>query len=98
MASFNISIELRGKDDEKGDYRRLRDRMSEQGFRHSVVDKAGINFRLPRDEYVYTGYETRQEILEKVRQILLEFNPDPGVMVTEAAGRAWTGLEKIDLS
>ncbi|MGP6487042.1 hypothetical protein [Duffyella gerundensis] len=98
MASFNISIELRGEEDAAADYRRLRSKMSEHGFRHSVSDKTGTHFRLPRDEYTWSGYATRHEVLDKVYLILVEFIPDPGVMVTEAAGRAWRGLKEIDLS
>lgn len=98
MGSFNISIELRGEVDAAGDYRHLRDRMNENGFKHSVSDKAGIAFRLPRDEFTFSGYTSRQELLDKVYGVVSEFIPEPGVMITESAGRIWRGLKEIDLS
>jgi hypothetical protein len=99
MVNFNISIELRGLAEEAAeDYRRLRDRMGEAGFRHSIRDEAGAQLRLPRDEFTFAGYFSCEEVLDIVYKIVSEFIPAPGVMVTKSAGRAWRGLEKIDLS
>jgi hypothetical protein len=96
MASFTISIELNNSS--PSSYRQLRTLMSGQGFRHSITDKSGTNYRLPRDEYVYMGYETRGELLERVCKTLEEMDPVPGVMVTEAFARTWRNLKEIDLS
>lgn len=99
MVSFNISIEIGGLAEEAAeDYRRLRDRMDENGFKHSIRDETGGQLRLPRDEFTFSGYFSREEVLDNVYEILSEFIPEPGVMVTQSAGRAWRGLKKIDLS
>jgi hypothetical protein len=98
MASFNISIELRGEIDVAGDYRRLREAMNENGFRHSISAKSGAKFRLPRDEFTFLGYLSRNEVLDNVYLLVSNFIPVPGIMVTESAGRVWRGLKEIDLS
>jgi len=98
MPNFDISIELRGEVDAAGDYRRLRKMMNEHGFRHNIVDKTGMHYWLPRDVFSYQGFLTRYEIMDKVHDLLTEFLPAPGVMVTESSGRCWRGLEKINLT
>ena len=97
MASFNILIELRGEIDAAGDHRRLREAMSANGFRHSISDKAGVKFRLPQDEFTFSGYVSRNEVLDNVYLIVSKFVPPPGIMVTKSAGRVWRGLQEIDL-
>ena len=96
MASFTISIEL--NDSSLVTYRQLRTLMSNQGFKHYVSEKSGVHYRLPRDEYAYSGYETRYGLLERVCKTLEEMDPVPGVMVTEALARTWRNLKEIDLS
>jgi len=99
MVNFNISVELRGLAEEAAeDYRRLRDLMDENGFKHSIRDEAGAQLRLPRDEFTFAGYFSCEEVLDIAYKIVSEFIPAPGVMVTKSAGRAWRGLKKIDLS
>lgn len=95
MASFNISIELH--DGTQVSYQKLRDKMSNGGFKNSVSDEDNVYYRLPPGEFTCSGYLCRQEILDKVYEITLEIMPSPKVVVTEIAGRAWRGLEKIDL-
>lgn len=96
MASFTISIEL--NDSSPAAHRHLRTIMNKQGFRHSVDDRQGMHYRLPRDEYIHVSYETRHELLERVCKILEGVEPVPGVLITEAVGRAWRDLKEIDLS
>lgn len=94
MASFTISIELR--DDTESAYQNLNNIMRSYGFKHSVSDDDGVHYRLLRGEFTCSGYLCRQEILDRVFNATLKILPYPKVLVTEAAGRAWRGLEKID--
>lgn len=95
MANFSISIEL--QDDTQIAYQKLCSIMSRHGFKHSVSDDDNIHYRLPRGEFTCSGYLCRQELLDKVFNATLKILPRPKVLVTEVAGRAWRGLEKIDL-
>jgi len=96
MPAYDISIELRGEVDAAGDYRRLREAMNNSGFRHSISGNDQKIYWLPRDVFSYQGEMTRQEIMDKVYDLLTDFLPAPGVMVTESIGRSWRGLRQID--
>jgi hypothetical protein len=95
MGNFNISIELH--DSTQDAYQKLCDKMRKCGFKHSLSDENGIYYRLPPGEFTCSGYLCRQELLDKVFKVIREILPSPKVIVTEVAGRAWRGLEKIDL-
>ncbi|RPE01213.1 hypothetical protein BBB56_10090 [Candidatus Pantoea deserta] len=96
MPVYDISIELRGQVDAAGDYRRLREAMNNSGFRHSITDNDEKCYWLPRDVFTYQGSMSSQELMERVYDLLTDFVPAPGVMVTESVGRAWRGLRPMD--
>ncbi|WP_439212125.1 hypothetical protein [Duffyella gerundensis] len=88
MASFNISIAFCGEIDANGVYISMRDAMTENGLKHSVTDKSGAKLRLPRDKFTFSGYLSRNKVLDNVYLIVSKFIPTPEVMVSESAGRA----------
>jgi len=96
MPVYDISIELRGKVNAAEEYRRLRNAMNDNGFRHSIADDSDKTYWLPRDIFTYQGDITKQELMDAVYHLLTEFVPAPGVMVTESVGRCWRGLREIE--
>ncbi|CAK6500190.1 hypothetical protein PANPA_00115 (plasmid) [Pantoea sp. Nvir] len=96
MPVYDISIELRGKVNAAEEYRRLRNAMNNNGFRHSISNGSQQSYWLPRDLFTYEGDISKQELMDRVYNLLTEFVPAPGVMVTESVGRCWRGLREIE--
>lgn len=93
MTSFTTRVVLHDADWRH--YEALHGYMERQGFRRTIVADTGVTYQLPDAEYDYTGHATRAEVLEKAKAAGNQTRKSHAVLVTESAGRIWTGLEKV---
>ncbi len=94
MTNFTTRIELHGADDDA--YEALHDAMTEVGFVRWIQDQDGNKLRLPTAEYNLSGATlTRQQVLQRAKRAADSVKPDPApwILVTESAGRTWSGLK-----
>lgn len=96
MPVYDISIELRVTKTPVLSSRVYFPAMNSNGFRHSISDDSDKSYWLPRDVFTYQGDISKQELMDAVYNLLTEFVPAPGVMVTESVGRCWRGLREIE--
>lgn len=93
MTNFMVRIELHDADDD--DYAALHTAMERQGFVRWVQGKVSRD-RLPTAEYnmADTALE-RAEVLVRAKKAAKSTKPrpTPWIIVTELAGRTWSGLE-----
>jgi hypothetical protein len=93
MAQFTVRVELHRAAD--ADYETLHDAMERRGFSRTITSDRAIDYHLPTAEYDIAGEYTRAAILEMAKAAADETNKKYGVLVTEAVGRSWSGLERI---
>lgn len=93
MATFTVRVELHDADD--SDYDTLWTEMKARGFKRRVTSDDGITYKLPPAEYSYDGDITRSDVLKKAKEAAAATGRDYAVLVTESAGRTWSGLEKV---
>lgn len=94
MASFTVRVELHNAND--GDYISLHKAMKNRGFVRWVRSKDGDKNRLPTAEYnMQDTALSRSEVLDRAKDAAnsVKPKPKPWILVTESAGRAWSGLE-----
>lgn len=94
MATFTIRIELHGADED--DYVSLHEAMEERGF-FRWIEVKGSKLRLPTAEYNIGSNEMGvAEIRDLAKSVamLVKQSPAPWILVTESAGRAWSGLKQ----
>jgi len=93
MSQFTVRIELH--EAQWADYDTLHATMERQGFSRLITGNDGRTFQLPWAEYNGTANLTSSQ----VRDIALEAAKTTGksnaVLVTEAVGRAWSGLTLV---
>lgn len=75
-------------------YDALHGHMEKRGFRRTITADSGETYQLPDAEYDYSGDETRQDVRDKAKAAAAQTGKKCAVLVTESAGRCWTGLEK----
>jgi hypothetical protein len=87
MTSFTVRVELHKADED--DYANLHTEMEDRGFVRWIEGRNGSKDRLPTAEYNLVGSSlTRAKAANAVKP-----NPAPWILVTEAAGRTWSGLK-----
>lgn len=91
MAEFTIRVELHGAEWE--DYDALRVEMEAEGFSATVSGSGGMAYELPAGEYACSGGLTRQQVLARARRAAERTSFSYAVLVTESAGRLWSGLD-----
>lgn len=91
MAEFTVRVELHGAEWE--DYDVLRAEMEAEGFAATVSGTGGAAYELPAGEYACSGELTRRQVLARARRAADRTAFSYAVLVTESAGRAWSGLD-----
>lgn len=91
MAGFTTRVELHGAD--WSDYENLHKKMAAQGFSRTITADDGKRYWLPPAEYNYEAATTRADVLAKARAAASQVKNSFAVIVTEADGRTWYGLE-----
>jgi hypothetical protein len=106
---YIVRVELHHIKDPK-DYKELRQYMIDGGFHGIVVNDEGVSFKLPTATYYYpypkhmqfisAVYEKAaiavREALDGAYASIKADNQPPTILVTEANGLYWTGLELAD--
>jgi hypothetical protein len=94
MTSYTVRVELHGADED--DYANLHAAMKDQGFVRWIVGSDDVKKQLPTAEYnmANTSLE-RSQVLERAKSAAnsAKSSPTPWILVTESAGRSWSGLK-----
>lgn len=93
MTSFTTRVVLHDADWKH--YEALHGYMQQQGFSRTITADDGHTYHLPDAEYDYTGQVTKAQVLEKAKTAASRTGKTYSVLVTESAGRTWTGLTKV---
>jgi hypothetical protein len=91
MSSFTTRVELHGAD--RTDYDVLHQKMAAQGFSRIITGDDGKRYWLPPAEYNYEAAATRAQVLAKAQAAAAQVKTSFAVIVTEAEGRTWIGLQ-----
>lgn len=94
MTSYTVRVELHGADDD--DYTNLHTAMEEEGFVRWIAGSDGNKDRLPTAEYnLANSTADRAEVLRRARSAAnsVKSEPTPWIIVTQSAGRSWSGLK-----
>jgi hypothetical protein len=94
MTSYTVRVELHEADED--DYANLHGEMEERGFVRWIVGGDGSKDRLPTAEYNLADTDIRRdEVLKRAKAAAnaVKPNPTPWIVVTESAGRRWSGLK-----
>ena len=94
MTSYTIRVELHGADEE--DYSNLHSAMEDEGFVRWIVGSDDAKSRLPTAEYNMADTDIdRSEVLRRARAAAnsVKPSPTPWIIVTQSAGRSWSGLK-----
>jgi hypothetical protein len=95
MANYSVRIELREAEVE--DYASLDAAMIEEGFVRWIVAGGGIRQTLPTGEYNLIDSDLHQSVVlgrAEEAAYAVKPTPAPSIMVTESAGRIWSGLSE----
>jgi hypothetical protein len=93
MADFTVRVELHGAEWE--DYDALRVEMEAEGFAAALRGNGGTVYELPAGEYAFSADLTRQQALQRARLAAERSGYACAILVTESAGRAWSGLDPV---
>lgn len=91
MAEFTVRVELHGAEWE--DYDALRTEMLAEGFAATIAGSGGAAYELPAGEHAFSGEFARQQVLARARAAADRTGFSYAVLVTESAGRSWSGLD-----
>jgi hypothetical protein len=94
MTNFTTRVELHDADEDN--YEELHDAMKAEGFVRWIKDQDGNKLRLPTAEYnLPDATLNRQQVLQRAKRAAdsVKPNPTPWILVTESAGRTWSGLK-----
>src|SRR5579872_1592257 len=94
MTNYTVRVELHNADED--DYATLHAEMEDRGFVRWSAGKDGSKDRLPTAEYNLAGTNIqRDEALKRAKAAAYaaKSNPTPWIVVTESAGRSWSGLK-----
>lgn len=93
MALFTTRVELH--DASAKDYDLLHEEMKKRGFLRVITSDSGITFHLPFAEYTISGALTREGVLERAEAAATTTRRKAALLVTEAIGRTWSGLDRV---
>ncbi len=94
MTNYTVRVELHGANDD--DYANLHAAMEYEGFVRWIKGSDGDKNRLPTAEYNMADADIdRSEVLRRAKAAgnSVKANPTPWIIVTESAGRTWSGLK-----
>lgn len=93
MAQFTTRVVLHNADWKN--YEALHGFMQLEGFKRTITSDDGTTYHLPDAEYDYSGQLTRAQVIEKAKAAAARTGKTYSVLVTESAGRTWSGLTKV---
>jgi hypothetical protein len=93
MAIFTTRVELHNAS--YSDYETLHAAMERRGFSRQITSDSGKTYNLPTAEYNREGALTRQQVLDSAKAASAETGKRFAVLVTEAEGRIWVGLQEV---
>jgi hypothetical protein len=93
MARYTIRIELHDAAADR--YGLMYVFLEAAGFSDTFTTSDGARYRLPFGEYGYVGAAEQHQVLELAKACAARMTTDYSVLVTEVAGRAWVGLERV---
>ena len=94
MTRYTVRVELHDADDD--DYESLHEAMEKKGFVRWVESNDGSKYRLPTAEYnMDSSTLDRSQVLDRAKAAAesVKPKPTPWIVVTESAGRNWSGLK-----
>jgi hypothetical protein len=94
MTNYTTRVELHGADEDE--YEALHDAMEAVGFVRWMENPSGEKVRLPTAEYNLPGSALdRKEVVKRAQRAAesVKPKPTPWILVTESAGRTWSGLK-----
>lgn len=93
MAEFTVRIELHDANDK---YEALHEAMKRDGFSRTIVSNEGTEQHLPPDEYYFIGDKSPSQVLSSAKPAMGATRLKGAVLVTEANGWLWIGLEEVE--
>jgi hypothetical protein len=94
MTNYTVRVELHDADED--DYATLHAEMEERGFVRWIAGKGDAKDRLPTAEYNLARSQLQRSEVLKLAQDASNSakpSPTPWILVTESAGRSWSGLK-----
>jgi hypothetical protein len=96
MTSFTTRVTLHKVKEDSEVYTELHDYMEQEGFKRTIKSGDDITYHLPHAEYNFVGNVSRDDVLERAKKAAKKTNKNHSVLVTESAGRTWSGLDKVE--
>lgn len=94
MSSYTVRVELHSGN--YSDFISLHSEMEGRGFRRLITSGEGVTYHLPRAEYDISTIRSRSEVLDLAKSSVAVTGKTAEILVTESAGRTWSGLTKVD--
>ena len=92
MAQFTTRVELHSAGEFH--YQVLHREMAARGFSRTVRADSGDTYHLPTAEYDCTTNEPRSAVLAAAQAAAVQTGKGASILVTQSAGRTWSGLPK----
>ena len=93
MSQFTVRIELH--EAQWTDYETLHAAMENRGFSRLITSDDGRRYQLPWAEYNGTANLTSSQVRDIALDAAKTTGKSNAVLVTEAMGRAWSGLTQV---
>jgi hypothetical protein len=91
MTTFTTRVEL--QDAGADDYEDLHAEMEVRGFARTIKANSGVTYQLPTAEYNWVGTATRDQVCAAAKAAAKAVGRKAAVLVTESAGRQFSGLD-----
>ena len=94
MTNYTTRVEIHDADEDE--YEALHDAMEAEGFVRWIENSSGEKLRLPTAEYnLRDSALDRKQVLKRAERAAESAKPNPTswILVTESAGRTWSGLK-----
>jgi hypothetical protein len=96
MSSFTTRVELHNASE--SDYESLHQSMEGEGFSRFIQSSEGKWYHLPPAEYNRDAAMTIEAVRESAKRAAATTGRSCSVLVSEATGRAWSGLREVAAS
>lgn len=95
MSLFIIRVELHSNN-YVADFTRLHDLMQVNGFSKTIKSDNGVEYHLPRAEYlIYSATDNYSSILKKVESVVKLTGKTAEILVTESKSSTWSNLTPV---
>lgn len=91
MITYTVRVELHS-DQYSPDFETLHNAMQNEGFSKLITSDSGKTYYLPRGEYNISTNKDRSQILDATKRAVDTTGKSAEILVTESAGRIWSGL------